>query len=312
MIQFDADMLKKLLDRPALIDALDDAFRTDVTAPLRHHHTIKETHERDSFLLLMPAWDDVNYIGIKIATILPQNSKKNLPAVQATIMLLDRTTGQPLAVMDGAEITARRTAGASALASRYLSRPESSHLLMVGTGVLAPHLIQSHSAVRPISKVSIWGRNFEKAQSVAATFSDTNINVQAVPVLEDAVAGADIISCATLTQNPLIKGAWLKPGQHLDLVGAFTPDMRESDDDAIRRARVFVDAPGAITEAGEICQPIAAGVLAKNDIQGDLFSMARGTASLRQSADEITLFKSAGTAIEDLAAARLAYERYCN
>jgi len=271
---------------------------------------MKETHERDSSLLLMPAWDDGNYIGIKIATILPQNLEKNLPAVQATIMLLDRTTGQPLAIMDGAEITARRTAGASALALRYLSRTESSHLLMVGTGVLAPHLIQSHSAVRPISKVSIWGRNFEKAQSVASTFLDTNINVQAVPVLEDAVADADIISCATLTQNPLIKCAWLKPGQHLDLVGAFTPDMRESDDDAIRRARVFVDAPGAITEAGEICQPIAAGVLAKSDIQGDLFSMARGTAPLRQSTDEITLFKSAGTAIEDLVAARVAYERY--
>ena len=144
---------------------------------------MKETHERDSSLLLMPAWDDGNYIGIKIATILPQNSEKNLPAVQATIMLLDRTTGQPLAVMDGAEITARRTAGASALASRYLSRTESSHLLMVGTGVLAPHLIQLYSAVRPISKISIWGRNFEKAQSVVSTFLDTNINVQAVPVL---------------------------------------------------------------------------------------------------------------------------------
>lgn len=310
MLQFDADTLKKLLDRPALIDALDNAFRTDVTVPLRHHHTMKETHARDSFLLLMPAWDDGNYIGIKIATIVPQNSEKNLPAVQATIMLLDRKTGQPLAVMDGAEITARRTAGASALASRYLSRPEASHLLMVGTGVLAPHLIQSHCVVRPITKVSIWGRNFEKAQSIAATFIDTNLDVQAVPVLKDAVADADIISCATLTQTPLIKGAWLKSGQHLDLVGAFTPDMRESDDDAIRRARVFVDAPGAITESGEICQPIAAGVLTEGDIQGDLFSMARGTAPLRQSADEITLFKSAGTAIEDLAAARLAYERH--
>ena len=309
MRQLDAQALARLLDRPSLIDALDDAFRTDITVPLRHHHTMAETNAQDSTLLLMPAWDDSTFIGIKIVTVVPRNSEQNLPAVQATYLLLDRLTGHPIAVMDGAEITARRTAAASALAARYLARADATHLLMVGTGVLAPHLIKSHSAVRPLTKVSIWGRNMAKAEALAASLADTDLDIEVVSSLEDAVPEADVISCATLSQEPLIKGAWLVDGQHLDLVGAFRPQMRETDDDAIRRARVYVDNPAAITEAGEICQPIANGILALSDIQGDLFSLAQGKAPRRQSSDEITLFKSVGTAIEDLAAARLAYER---
>ena len=309
MLQLDAQALAKLLDRPSLINALDEAFRSHITVPLRHHHTLAETDARDSTLLLMPAWDDHTYIGIKTVTVVPRNSEQNQAAVQGTYLLLDRRTGTPIAVMDGTEITARRTAAASALAARYLAREDATHLLMVGTGVLAPHLIKSHLAVRPLTRVSIWGRDFDKAKAVAATFGDMDLDVQAVSSLQDSVATADIISCATLSQEPLIKGDWLVAGQHLDLVGAFTPHMRETDDNAIRRARVYVDTPAAITEAGEISQPIAHGILALSDIQGNLFTLANGKAPLRQSADEITLFKSAGTAIEDLAAARLAYER---
>lgn len=309
MRHLDAEAIAGLLDRPSLIDALEAAFRSHITVPLRHHHTLPETDVRDSTLLLMPAWDDEAYIGIKIVAVMPGNSERNLPAVQATYMLLDRQTGTPLAILDGPEITARRTAAASALAARYLARDNASHLLMVGTGVLAPHLIRSHCAVRPITHVSVWGRNRAKAEAIVASFVDDDIAVQAVDDLEAAVANADIISCATLSQQPLILGDWLQAGQHLDLVGAFTPSMREADDQVIRRARVYVDTEGAITEAGDICQPITDGVLKVADIQGDLFSLAKGEVPGRQTAGEITLFKSAGTAIEDLAAARLAYER---
>ncbi len=309
MLHLDADAIAKRLDRPALIDALETAFRSNITVPLRHHHTLPEPAGSDSTLLLMPAWDDGAYIGIKIVAVMPQNSDLNLPAVQATFLLLDRKTGVPLALLDGPEITARRTAAASALASRYLSRSDSSHLLMVGTGVLAPHLIRSHLAVRPLARVSVWGRSRDKAEAVAAQFANEDISVNAVDDLQTGVEAADIISAATLSQQPLIKGDWLQAGQHLDLVGAFTPAMRETDDTALRRARVYVDTEGAITESGEICQPLAAGVLSRDDIQGDLFDLTRGVVQGRQSATEITLFKSAGTAIEDLAAARLAYER---
>ncbi|NQV98480.1 MAG: ornithine cyclodeaminase family protein [Rhodospirillales bacterium] len=318
MLQLDAELVARLLDRPALIEALDAAFRAAITVPSRHHHTLTEVSGRASTLLLMPAWDDSAYIGIKIATIMPENAARSLPAVQATYMLLDRLSGRPLAIMDGAEITARRTAAASALAARYLARSEASHLLMVGTGVLAPHLIASHAAVRPLTRVSIWGRNGAKAEALAERLSETGsvnrdgepIEFRAVFELQDAVPDAHIISCATLTEQPLICGDWLVAGQHLDLVGAFTPHMREADDVAIRRARVYVDTPTCITEAGEICQPIADGVLDAAAIQGDLFSLASGAAPLRLNEGEITLFKSAGTAIEDLAAAQLAYERH--
>jgi ornithine cyclodeaminase len=182
---------------------------------------------------------------------------------------------------------------------------------MVGTGALAPQLVRAHAAARPIAEVAIWGRAPDKAERLATALAAAlpGVAVRAVHDLESAARAADIVSCATLATEPLIRGAWLGPGQHLDLVGAFRPDMREADDEAVRRARVFVDTrAGALTEAGDVVQPLAAGVIAERDIQGDLFDLARGAPG-RQGADEITLFKSVGTALEDLAAARLVAER---
>ena len=199
---------------------------------------------------------------------------------------------------------------ASALASGYLSRPDCERLLMVGTGALAPYLILAHAAVRPICNVLIWGRSPDKAARLAKRLDRPDFRVAATDDLEAAARGAQVISCATLSEEPLIRGDWLQPGQHLDLVGAFRPDMRESDDAAIRRARVFVDTrEGALAEAGDIVQPIKSGVLDPADVAGDLFDLTRGERAGRRFYDQITLFKSVGTALEDLAAAELAAER---
>lgn len=302
-----APAVARSLPYDRLIEALEDAFRGEVEVPDRTQHQIRVPGHADGTLLLMPAWRVGGVLGIKIVTVFPGNLEKNLPSVGASYLLLDATTGQTLGMLDGAELTARRTAAASALASKYLSRPDASILLMVGTGKLAPHLIRAHATVRPIERVLIWGRRPESAQQVADSLANEPYSVTPVPHLELAVKAADVISCATLATEPLIKGRWLREGQHLDLVGAFTPQMSEADSVAVLVSDVYVDTrAGALAEAGEIVQALASGKLAKADIVGDLFDLARGKCSPRRSPKTITLFKSVGSAIEDLAAAELA------
>ncbi|MTI46098.1 ornithine cyclodeaminase [Roseibium hamelinense] len=295
---------------PGLIDALADMFKTGCDMPVRHHHDMKVPGEPDATMLLMPAWVPGTYAGVKIAYVVPGNSARSLPAVSASYMLSDAATGAPLALVDGGELTARRTAAASALASRYLARPDARRLLIVGTGRLSINLAGAHAAARPIETVQVWGRSLEKAQAVAdAVTAAFGIKASAVSDLEGACAEADIISAATLSQDPLIKGAWLQPGTHVDLVGAFKPSMRESDDEAVQRATVFVDTrDGCTKEGGDIVQPLQSGVLKPGDIAADLYELTRGTHPGRKAPDEITLFKSVGAALEDLAGAILAYQ----
>ncbi len=305
-----ASEVEAALDYPSLVERLRQAFRRDIQVPVRHHHDVEVSGGSTATLLLMPAWQTDRHIGVKMVTVFPDNAEQSLPAVMGIYVLIDGKNGSPLALIDGPTLTVKRTAGASALASSYLSRPDAERLLMVGTGALAPQLITAHAAVRPICNVLIWGRNPEKAQRLAKRMTRRDFRVDWTDDLEEAARGAHIISCATLSKEPLIRGEWLQPGQHIDLVGAFRPEMRETDDSAMQRARVFVDTrAGATKEGGDIVQAVAAGALSLDDIAGDLFEMTRGERSGRRYYDQITLFKSVGTAIEDLAAAQLVFER---
>ena len=298
------------LDWDSLVERLRRAFRRGAEVPVRHHHDIANPGGPEGTLLLMPAWQAGLHIGIKVVTIFPDNDARSLPSVMGTYLLLDGKSGAPIALIDGPMLTVKRTAAASALASSYLSRPDCERFLMIGTGSLAPYLITAHASVRPICNVLIWGRSPDKALRLAKRLDRPDFRVAATDDLEAAVRGAHVISCATLSKDPLVRGDWLQPGQHLDLVGAFRPDMRESDDTAIRRARVFVDTrDGALAEAGDIVQPIESGLLDPDDVAGDLFDLTRGERAGRRFYDQITLFKSVGTALEDLAAAELAAER---
>ena len=307
MQTLDATEVERRLDFPTLIDRLRDMFRAGCELPTRHHHPVQVPDAPEAILLLMPAWQVGKHIGVKTVTVFPGNGAKGLPAVMGIYILLDGTTGQPLAQIDGRMLTLRRTAAASALAATYLAREDASHHLMIGTGALAPHLIQAHAAIRPIRRISVWGRNAETARSLARSLQAKGFAADATEDLEAAARAADIVTTATLSAEPVVKGAWLKPGAHLDLVGAYTPKMRETDDESVRRGRVYVDTrAGAMKEAGDIVQPLASGVL--KEVGGDLFELTRGEAKGRRSADEITLFKSVGTALEDLAAAQLAIE----
>ena len=308
MQQLGADDLERLFDFPTLVSALADAFRADLSVPLRHHHTLNMAGEPDATLLLMPAWQTGAFVGTKIVSIFPGNAGRNLPAVMGTYYLASGRTGEPLALIDGTRLTLWRTAAGSALAAGYLARSDSERLLMVGTGRLAPYLVRAHASVRPLREVRIWGRDASRARALAASLVSAEFACTGTTDLEGAVAWADTISCATLSSQPLVHGRWLQPGQHLDLVGAFTPAMRESDDEAVRRSSIYVDTrSGALHEAGDIVQPLQDGVIAECDIRGDLFDLCRGKVGGRDDEHQITLFKSAGTAVEDLAAATLAY-----
>jgi len=300
------------LTYPALVEALKDAFRGDITVPLRHHHTVPQPGRGSATLLLMPAWSAgepaERFLGCKIVTVFPDNAAAAKPSLYGSYLLMSGASGEPLALFDARVLTAWRTAAASALAATYLARADASHLVMVGAGALAPHVIRAHAAVRPIKRVTLWNRTHGHAVSLAFGLAVTGIEATVADDLEGAVAEADIVSCATLASEPLIRGKWLKPGAHVDLIGGFTPRMREADNETIRRARVYVDTrAGALKEAGDIVIPLRRGVIAKKHIRGDLFDLCRGKAKGRTSDKQITLFKSVGSAIEDLAAAMLVW-----
>ena len=302
--------LEQLLSYEQLISALKTGFCKDYKVPLRQHLDYKNPGEGvDSTLLLMPAWKSSEHLGVKIVTVSPNNGKHELPAVQGTYILFDATTGTPLAFMEAKTLTCRRTAAASALAASYLARPDSETLLMIGTGAMAPELIKAHATIRPIKKVYIWGRNFEKAKKIQTTLKGYALSCEAIVSLSEVIPKADIISCATLSNEPIIPGKLLVKGQHVDLVGSFKPDMREADDEVLKRASIFVDIlEGATKESGDLVIPLREEIITMKDIKGDLFSLCRNKIQGRISPNEITCFKSVGYALEDLVAAQLVYK----
>ncbi len=267
-----ADDIHKALTYRTLIEALAEAFRSDMVVPVRHHHTIPQDGA-DATLLLMPAWNqgEERFIGCKIVTVFPDNAMAQRPSVYGQYLLLSGKTGEPLAMMDGRALTAWRTACASALAARYLAREDASHLIMVGAGALAPHLIRAHASVRPIKRVSIWNRTKARAISLGFGVAVAGIEVDIAEDLEQAVG--------------------------------------EADDQAVKRARIFVDTrAGAAKEAGDIVVPLKKKIIDAKAIKGDLFDLVGGKVKGRTSDAQITLFKSVGNALEDLAAAMLVWK----
>ncbi len=317
MIVIDAAEIEALLTPGALVDALRTAFGADIVVPVRHHHTIPREGEGDATLLLMPAWHRSaaadGRIGVKVVSVVPGNGARGLPSVVGSYLLMSGETGEPLAVMDGRVLTLKRTAAASALAASFLARTDARRMAMIGAGALAPHLVAAHAAVRPIEEVLVWNRRPAKAEDLAAALDGTvhggrRLAARPVATVAEAVAEADLVSAATMSRDPLVCGADLPAGAHVDLVGGFTPAMREADDDAVRRAEVYVDSRAEATaEAGDIVQPVAAGIIGEGDIRGDLYELCAGTVPGRTDPAAVTLFKSVGLALEDLAAANLVH-----
>jgi ornithine cyclodeaminase len=263
----------------------------------------------------MPVWQDSKQLGLKVVTVAPENRALGLPTVHALFILMDTATGVPMALMDGEQLTLRRTAAASALASDYLSRKESHHLLLVGTGRLAPHMAIAHCMTRPIQHVSVWGRDSQSVAQTAKALREEglpeNIAIIESNDLSQSAHQADIICCATTSKEPLIFLDWIKPGTHIDLVGGFRPDMREADDALMCHAQIFVDTfEGTLAEAGDVIQPLQQGLITRDAVRAELADLTAHRHAGRSNNDEITVFKSVGTAIEDLCAASLAWNAW--
>ena len=312
MRSISAKEVHEALDYPSLVAALDEGHRIGVDAAERmllgQPSAVGDT---DHFLVL-PAWQRGTALGIKLVTVFPGNPAAGpLPAIQAVYVLFDGKDGRPFASLDGIALTLRKTAADSGLGARYLARDDARTLLMVGAGNQAPHQIMAHVAVRPsLRRVLVWNRTPARARELAASLAVDGVALAAVEDLERAAREADIICCATMAREPLIRGEWLKPGVHLDLVGGYTNEMREADDAAVRRASVFVDSRWfTIGFCGDISGPMVSGALAKDGVLADLFELCKGVHPGRRRGDEITLFKNAGGGHLDLMAARLVYAR---
>jgi ornithine cyclodeaminase len=305
----DADATRAALPFDALIAAIEAMFVTGCEVPARHVHEISVGAGESGRVLIMPAWQPGGYMGIKTVNIFPGNAARGKPALFSTYILYDGVSGEPLAQIDGNEITSRRTAAASALAARYLAREDAASLLVVGSGRVARLLPYAYREVLPIRDVQCWSRNHAAAVRLAAELSADGFVAHACDDLEAAVRQADVVSCATLAIAPVIRGEWLRPGSHLDLIGSFTPHMREADDACFAGARLFVDTVEALQKSGDLLGPMARGVFTSGDIGGTLEALCRGQAAGRRNDGERTVFKSVGTALEDLAAAVLVMAR---
>ncbi len=309
----DANFIEANSSFGELVEVIKNSFTENSTlVPQRHHHDFPfPGKEKHSTLLLMPAWNPGEDSGVKVVTINPNNTDLGLPAIQGSYLYMDASNGQLKAIVEAKSLTAKRTAATSALASSFMSKKTASSLLMIGTGVLSKNLIRAHASVRPIKTVYVWGRSLKKARGIVEQLQDEFVSVQAVEKISDVISDVAIVSCATLSETPLVFGADLRPGQHIDLVGAYKANMREADDEAILKSVVFVDAfGGGLQESGDIAIPIQRGILKEETIAADIFELCSNKKQGRTSDDQITLFKSVGHALEDLAAAKYFYNKY--
>lgn len=311
----DADSVHGLLDYPGLIEALEAAHRGPM--PLMDRSLLqaaeRTAHAGESFLVL-PAWVPGRALGVKMATVVPRNAGRAdaLPTIHAAYQLFDGDTGRPTAVIDGTALTLRKTAADSGLGCRLLARRDVHTLLMVGAGALASHLVAAHRAARPaLERVLVWNRTPAGRDALVQRLRADGIDAEGVDALGEAVPQADVISCATASTQPLVEGARLRAGQHLDLVGSFSPAMREADDECVRRAAVFVDVRATTVEvAGDLCRPIADGVIDADDVRADLFELCTGAHPGRGGGDDITLYKNGGGGHLDLFTAEHALRCY--
>lgn len=308
-----ADFIEENTNFSELVEELRRGFSSkNMLVPPRHHHDFPNSAMGiDTTLLVMPAWQDGIDGGVKIVTVSPENRTVGLPSIQGSYLYMDAQTGVLKAILEAKKLTTKRTAAASALASSYLSKTHCSTMLMIGTGALSSELIKAHAAIRPIQQVYIWGRNFAKAVKVCEALKGENFAVEAVETIVSVIDKVDLISAATLSKQPLIKGVNLQLGQHIDLVGSYKPDMRETDDATLLKAILYADVKEmAMKESGDLCVPLAKGIIQKQDIKGDLFDLCSGRLKGRKNNTDITLFKSVGHALEDLIAARYYYTKY--
>ena len=303
-----AEDAESVLDWVELTDALESGHR-------RPRAVLEDTLLRRGgrALLSRAAWIEGLGAGVKTVSVFPGNAERNppLPTVHGVFVLLDDDAGRPRALMDAALLNRWKTAADSALGARVLARADSENLLIVGAGRAARALAEAHRAVLPsLRRIQIWNRTPARARQLAARLSEApGPAVEWTSDLAAAAAEADIVSAATFAESPILRGEWLRPGTHADLVGSFAPHMREADDALLRRARIFADLRQTALETGELALPLAAGAIAESDLLGDLYDLCAGAVG-RGGAEEITVYKNGGGAHLDLMTAELVCRKF--
>jgi ornithine cyclodeaminase len=299
---FDQAAVARALPYPALIDALAAGLQQPIESPVRSVYT---PNDDSSTVLIMPAWKAHEAMGVKLVSIWPGNSANGKSAVSAVYVLISCEDGNPVAVLDGTELTLRRTAAAAALAARILARKSSQTLAILGTGSLSAPMAVAHASVMDFKRILVWGRDAKKVQAVVNSLAEQGISAQVSPDLQATLAEADVVSAASTATEPFIRNDWVRPGTHLGLIGAFTPTMAEAEPALMARAQVFADNREAILQkGGEVLQAIQQGLIAASDIQAELAEIAaQPRKPWRHSDNAITVFKSVGFASLDLIAA---------
>ncbi|MDZ4729682.1 MAG: ornithine cyclodeaminase family protein [Xanthomonadales bacterium] len=305
-----AESIADCLSYTELISSMRLALKQGHSLPERMHYEIGKHWSIDARLLLMLAWRDDFYLGFKIVTLYPDNVSRGLPNLSGVYALFNGRTGEPLALMDAAELTAYRTAAASMLAAQCLVARPAENVLVIGAGNLSRYYINAYAEIMSPKSISLWSRDISKAEKVIESMQLTGVDLRVASNLESAAGEADIISTITSSMQPVLFGAWCKPGSHIDLVGGYRPDMREADDELIRRALIFVDTyEGVLKEAGDITEPLERGIISRIDIKADLAELLAGCLPDSTNDKDLTVFKSVGAAFEDLAAAVLVFEK---
>ncbi|MEI6469992.1 MAG: ornithine cyclodeaminase family protein [Betaproteobacteria bacterium] len=304
MKHFDMKAIQTALPYPLLVDALAQGLQQFAETPARSFFS---PNQDASCVMIMPAWRPHQMMGVKLVSVWPENNAKGESAVSAVYVLISCLDGRPLAVLDGTELTLRRTAAAAALAAKRLARENSETLAVLGTGSLSVPLVQAHTDPMRFKNVLVWGRQFYKAQLVVNKLRELGIEVRAMGDLHKTLAMSDVVAVATTATEPFLKAAWVRPGTHISLVGAFTPQMAEAEPGLISKSQLFADCRASVLEkGGEVFQAIEQGLILDSDIIADLAELtAQPDRSWRHDAQAITVFKSVGFALLDLIAAEL-------
>lgn len=313
MLMLDADKLLDCMPFTTLVDELSAMHLEPIG--LIDEMLMESTDDSDnvSHFFIRSGWQPEKAVGAKVITVFPRNNqKRDWPSIQAVYVLFEGVNGTPIACLDGTALTWLKTAGDSALGSKLLSRENIESMLMIGAGQMAPHLVSAHCEVRPsLKRVQVWNRSSDKAQQLCERLATRfpGIDFSTVDDIESGARQADLICSAIGCNQPVIEGAWLKPGAHVDLVGAYTADMREADDEVLSRGSLFVDArETTINHIGELTIPLAAGVISEADVLADFSDLCQRRHSGRQSDDEITVFKNGGGGHLDLMCARILHQ----
>lgn len=310
MLHFDNHNIESLFSYKEFIPILRDSFTKKISSPPRPHYPIKNDDGDPNMLLLMPAWQVGNFIGIKIITVFKENALRGLNTINGTYLLLNGETGIPISTFDAATITSKRTAATSALAASYLGRSDSKTYTVLGTGQLCKELVLAYSSHFKLEHINIWGRNPAKAATRVDQLKTFRINATVAKDRTEILSESDIISAATYSKTPIVHGKYIKAGTHIDLIGSYLPDYREGDDDLISKSSLFIDTKAALKESGDLIMPINQGIIKPSDIQGTLIELCKGEDPGRLDKSEITFFKSVGYALEDLAIAIYLYQKH--